>query len=90
MSSRFSRRQCLVSGSLLAIAATALPSTADEPADEKIASRSVIGKPVTCRTIPLGQAGIRRVVTAIAADPRGEYLAAAGDDYELRISRTMD
>ena len=90
MSSRFSRRQCLVSGSLLAIAATALPSTAEEPADDKIASRSVIGKPVTCRTIPLGQAGIRRVVTAIAADPRGEYLAAAGDDYKIRILRTTD
>ncbi len=90
MSSRFSRRQCLVSASLFAIASTSLRSTAEEPADEKIASRSVIGKPVTCRTIPLGQAGIRRVVTAIAADPRGEYLAAAGDDYKIRILRTMD
>jgi WD40 repeat protein len=90
MSSRCSRRQCLVSASLLAIASTSLRATAEEPADETIASRSVIGKPVTCRTIPLGQAGIRRVVTAIAADPRGEYLAAAGDDFKIRILRTTD
>ncbi len=90
MSSRFSRRQCLISASLLAIAPTSLRSTAEEPVDEKIALRPVIGKPVTCRTIPLGQAGIRRVVTAIAADPRGEYLAAAGDDYKIRILRTTD
>ncbi|MDB4423066.1 WD40 repeat domain-containing protein [Rhodopirellula sp.] len=58
--------------------------------DDKIASRPVIGKPVTCRTIPLGRAGFRRVVTAIAADPRGEFLAAAGDDYKIRILRTSD
>ena len=90
MSSRFSRRQCLVSAGILAIASTSLRSAADEPAGEKIASRSVIAKPVACRTIPLGQAGIRRVVTAIAADPRGEYLAAAGDDYKIRILRTTD
>ncbi|MAI35501.1 MAG: hypothetical protein CBE00_12760 [Planctomycetaceae bacterium TMED240] len=90
MSSSFSRRQCLVSTSLLAIAASSLKCPADEPAVEKIASRPVIGKPVACRTIPLGQAGIRRVVTAIAADPRGDYLAAAGDDCKIRILRTRD
>ncbi|MAI74169.1 MAG: hypothetical protein CMM01_25180 [Rhodopirellula sp.] len=90
MSIRFSRRQCLVSTSLLAIAASSPRSPAEEVAGEKIASRPVIGKPVTCRTIPLGQAGIRRVVTAIAADPRGEYLAAAGDDCKIRILRTRD
>ncbi|MGB0761780.1 MAG: WD40 repeat domain-containing protein [Rubripirellula sp.] len=90
MTSRFSRRQCLVSTSLLALSVSSMRSAADEPADEKIASRPVIGKPVACRTIPLGQTGIRRVVTAIAADPRGEYLAAAGDDYKIRIMRTED
>jgi len=90
MSSRFSRRQCLVSTGLLAVSAAGLRLAAQEPSDSKIASRPVIGKPVTCRTIPLGQAGIRRVVTAIAADPRGEFLAAAGDDYKIRILRTAD
>ena len=95
MSSSFSRRQCLVSTGLLAIAASPLRSSADDSVDDKIASRSVIGKPVigkpvTCRTIPLGQAGFRRVVTAIAADPRGEFLAAAGDDCKIRILRTSD
>ena len=90
MSSRFSRRQCLVSTGLFAVLGAGLRSAAEEPSDNKIASRPVIGKPVTCRTIPLGQAGIRRVVTAIAADPRGEFLAAAGDDYKIRILRTAD
>jgi len=65
-------------------------SWGDEADAEKIAAKPVIGTPVTCRTIPLGQAGIRRVVTAIAADPRGEYVAAAGDDYRIRILRTSD
>ena len=90
MSIRFSRRQCLLSTSLLAISVAPFRSLAQDPETEKIASRPVIGTPVTCRTIPLGQAGIRRVVTAIAADPRGEFLAAAGDDYKIRILRTSD
>ena len=90
MSIRFSRRQCLLSTSLLAISVAPFRSLAQDPETEKIASRPVIGTPVTCRTIPLGQTGIRRVVTAIAADPRGEFLAAAGDDYKIRILRTSD
>ncbi len=90
MTSRFSRRECLVSTGLLALTASPLRSWAEDAEGEQIASRPVIGKPVACRTIPLGQAGLRRVVTAIAADPRGEYLAAAGDDYKIRILRTSD
>jgi len=90
MMSRISRRQCLVSASILVIPGFPFLSWADEFDAEKIASRPVIARPVTCRSVPLGQAGIRRVVTAIAADPRGEYVAAAGDDYRIRILRTSD
>jgi WD40 repeat protein len=88
--SKYSRRQWLISASVLVVPGFPSMAWSDETDEEKIASRPLIGMPVTCRTIPLGQAGIRRVVTAIAADPRGEYVAAAGDDYRIRIYRTSD
>ena len=57
MTSRFSRRECLVSAGLLALTASPLRSWAEDGEGEQIASRTVIGKPVACRAIPLGQAG---------------------------------
>ena len=49
--------------------------------------------PVATRSVqlPLIRGTVRRaVVTAIAADPRGEFVAAAGDDFNVRILSSDD
>ncbi|QDT05621.1 WD domain, G-beta repeat [Rubripirellula lacrimiformis] len=38
----------------------------------------------------VGESDVRVVVTAISADPRGEFLAAAGDDHVIRILSTAN
>ena len=44
--------------------------------------------PVQTRSIRLSSDGrSRTVITAIAADPRGQYVAAAGDDHKIHILR---
>jgi WD40 repeat protein len=53
------------------------------PVEPRIAAATL---PVTSRSTYLDrEREIRPVVTAIAADPRGELLAAAGDDHVIRI-----
>ena len=47
--------------------------------------------PVTCRAVRLQPTLAeldRTVVTAVAADPQGDFVAVAGDDHAIRILRT--
>jgi WD40 repeat protein len=75
-----------------AIATISLPTASADPpstpAQPRIASSSL---PIPTRSIRLSRLGeARTVVTAIAADPRGEFVAAAGDDHKIRILRTSN
>lgn len=89
MSLLVSRRRWLLG----AAAGTAALSrvVADPPATPSGHRLALSSLPIPSRTIELDSPGkARTVVTAIAADPRGELLAAAGDDHSIRILRTMD
>ena len=76
------RRRFLYLTASLSIAAQ--PVFADSPPpDTRIAAAKL---PITSRSIRLDSSRETPVVvTAVAADPRGELLAAAGDDYSIRI-----
>jgi WD40 repeat protein len=78
----YKRRRFLYLAALLPfISQTAI---ADSPPGELRAA--ALKLPVTSRSIRLqGIRETRVVVTAVAADPRGELLAAAGDDDSIRI-----
>ena len=82
----YNRRQWLLSASIVSIAVGPLVGglTADQPASSvRIAATQL---PITSRAIRLkNERETRTVVTAITADPRGELLAAAGDDHAIRI-----
>jgi WD40 repeat protein len=84
-----SRRRWLLSATVATVSLSPIaaepPST---PLGLRIASSSM---PIPTRTIRLRSPGdIRSVVTSIAADPRGEFVAAAGDDHSIRILRMSD
>jgi len=72
-----------------AVALTTAPVLADSPPRTGDNPRIAAAQPpVTSRSIRLRTAReTRLVVTAIAADPRGELVAAAGDDHSIRILR---
>lgn len=76
------RRQWLLSAAVATLAVA--PASADSPvSNPRIAAASL---PVTSQSVRLKNSReTRTVVTAIAADPRGEWLAAAGDDHVIRI-----
>lgn len=80
------RRRWLMSA---AAAVAAAPACAEEPRTAAQPSQLAAAQlPVTSRSIRLRS--VREtplVVTAIAADPRGELLAAAGDDHLIRVLR---
>ncbi len=78
------RRRWLLSTAVAAL--TPLRAIAAPPVPEtRIATAKL---PITSRSISLYDAReTRTVVTAIAADPRGELLAAAGDDHSIRVLR---
>jgi WD40 repeat protein len=83
----FTRRQWLYSAAVASLAVSAIggrPAIADSPkSDLRIAATRL---PITSRSIRLKNSReTRTVVTAIASDPRGELLAAAGDDHVIRI-----
>lgn len=62
------------------------PVVAEPPRVARIATSSF---PIPTRSVRLdGETGT--VVTAIAADPRGEFVAAAGDDCTIRILRASN
>jgi len=76
------RRQWLLTAAVATLAVG--PAAADSPKlNLRIAATSL---PVTSQSVRLKNSReTRTVVTAIAADPRGELLAAAGDDHAIRI-----
>ena len=77
-----SRRKWMLAAAVASC--SAVPVLADSPQPQlRIAATNL---PVTSRSIRLTDPReTRTVVTAIAADPRGELLAAAGDDQQIRI-----
>lgn len=85
MSTGITRRAWLLS----AAATVSLSPIAAEPPNPRVAANHAM--PIPSRTIRLEPASPRlerTVVTAIAADPRGEWVAAAGDDHAIRILQT--
>lgn len=107
MPQSFSRRRWLLATSIACMTRlSSADEGADREKQEaktKVAAndprRSKLGRPNPTRTIPNRVVRLkptepkleRTVVTAITADPRGELLAVAGDDYAIRIlnSATM-
>jgi WD40 repeat protein len=89
MSITISRRRWLLSA---AAGTVALSRAAAEPPSTRLGHRIASSSlPIPARTIELSSPGeSRTVVTSIAADPRGELVAAAGDDHTIRILRTTD
>jgi WD40 repeat protein len=84
MSITISRRRWLLAATITAVSMS--PVVAEPPRVARIATSSF---PIPTRSVRLeGETGT--VVTAIAADPRGEFVAAAGDDYTIRILRTSN
>ncbi len=74
--------------------AIASMSVSAAPADQPTATQyrlATTSLPIATRAVRLGGFGDRRtVVTAIAMDPRGEFVAAAGDDQQIRILGTSN
>ena len=73
-----------------ATASLAAPALADDPAASIAKKRRVLASlaPAKSRTIrlkPIASEMPRTVVTAVASDPRGEFVAVAGDDNAIRI-----
>lgn len=77
-------------GSIAAAGVGALPLSAEQPALSLAAKQRLLSSviPISSRTLRLTPVTAdlpRAVVTAIAADPRGEVLAVSGDDHAIRI-----
>ncbi|WP_186775297.1 WD40 repeat domain-containing protein [Rubripirellula tenax] len=82
-----SRRQCLCAIALLAPAITAVGQQPTAPTrTTELRTTGTTSLPVQSRVYRLeGATNAPVVVTAIAADPRGQYLAVSGDDHVIRI-----
>ncbi|MGI9471036.1 MAG: WD40 repeat domain-containing protein [Rubripirellula sp.] len=91
MLNRLSRRRWLLSASVMTLGASFVshPLHAAEPSD-RIGARPTQASQVSMSSTQLGEYGVGTVVTAIAADPRGEFIAAAGDDHRIRIMKTSN
>lgn len=84
---KLSRRCWLLSAGMASLSLSRANADPPQPGDApRIAASSL---PIPTRSIQLDRE-TRTVVTAIAADPRGEFVAAAGDDYIIRVLRTSD
>ena len=84
---RVSRRTCLtwmLRSSALAGVSCAI-AHAGEPSAHMPTSVSIPVQPRLIRLKPVHAHVERTVVTAIAMDPRGRFVAAAGDDHAIRI-----
>ena len=92
MMSRLSRRGWLLSATAVAINSPTIGmlSSAVEPPSDRVGLGFAQVMPVRTRSKRMGEYGVGTVVTALAADPRGEYVAAAGDDHRIRILRTSN
>lgn len=90
MLNRFSRRRWLLSATVMALTSPRIHGTslADELPKDRVGVRAMPAQPVTMRSTRLGEYGVGTTVTAIAADPRGEFIAAAGDDHRIRIIKS--
>ncbi|TWU23989.1 WD domain, G-beta repeat [Novipirellula galeiformis] len=85
MSRYLSRRSWFTTATTALIAiGSSDPSMAQTPTIAKAFARDSFPTR-TIRLEPIGDRTSSPVVTAIAADPRGEFLAAAGDDFGIRI-----
>jgi WD40 repeat protein len=84
MKNVMTRRSCLAA--LIASGVSLEASWAEDP-PTSIASNTG-GIPVSSQSIvlkPIVQEMERTVITALAADPRGRFVAASGDDHAIRI-----
>lgn len=82
---RWSRRRWLLSAALLAAGGRAATGGEPTPAESAKLRGSI---PVHSRVVRLKSPDRRltsTTITAVAADPRGELLAVAGDDFVIRI-----
>lgn len=83
----YHRRDWLVSAAA-ALAAAPLTASASPPETEANPRIAAVLLPIVARSIRLPTTSLTPlVVTAIAADPRGQLLAAAGDDHRIHIFR---
>ena len=87
MSITISRRRWLLSATIATFSLSA--AAAEPPSGQPSLRIAASSMPIPSRTMRL-DAEARIVVTAIAADPRGEFVAAAGDDHVIRILRTSN
>lgn len=87
MLTTISRRRLLAS--FAAATASFSVVSADPPQSGTTLRIATSSLPIPSRTVRLDGKS-RTVVTAIAADPRGEFIAVAGDDHEIRILRASN
>ncbi len=89
MAHHLSRRRLLCGVACIATSSTIAVAQSPTPNSSVVITNTTL--PVQSRVYRLtGEAEQRVVVTAIAADPRGEFLAAAGDDHIIRILDTTN
>jgi WD40 repeat protein len=87
MLNQVSRRRWLLSS--MAVLSTATRLWAEEPEDWVAPSTERDWLPLRSRVRRLTQSsGKPTVITALAVDPRGQYVAVAGDDHRVRLLRT--
>lgn len=87
---QFTRRRALAAA-LTAAATGLLPFSGPIPFNRGVQAAEN-GSSITYRLLPVDTNVRRVVVTAMAVDPRGEFIAVAGDDHIIRIldAETME